>query len=126
MIALAIPFSIVNGALATTTNYDDIVRWQVLDAAATGEGERLMRPQWGLDIRNYLYRPSDHLEQQDAASVLRQRVAAGVPRATVTRVTVGPDPDLPNLVTIEIQYKSSRLTDAVSTVSLQSATVQGT
>lgn len=123
MKALAIPFRLANGTIATTQNYDDIVRWQVLDAAATNLNERIMRPEWGVNARDYLFRPGDAMEHSDAAAVVKQRVTTMVPRATVSTVTVV-DSDLQhNLVEIEIRYKAASLAGAKdNTVNLKTTT----
>jgi phage baseplate assembly protein W len=98
------------------------VRWQVLDAAATNLGERVMRPEWGVNARDYLYRPADALERGDAAAVVRQRLKAFVPRATIGDVIIENFDFDPNTVNIEIHYRTSPFVGATgSTVSVTTA-----
>lgn len=126
MKVLAIPFRVSNGAIATSENYDDVVRWQVLDCAATNLSERVMRPQWGINARDYLMRPSERLELDDTANVVRQRLVTGVPRATITGVSID-SPDIqPNLVNIDVRYKTSRFTGAQEATVTVTTTTQET
>lgn len=123
MKALAIPFRLANGAIATTQNYDDIVRWQVLDAAATNLNERVMRPEYGVNARDYLFRPGNDMEHSDVAGVITQKITSDVPRATIAGVSVTDSDIQQNLVEIEIHYKTSRIVGATTnTVSLTTTT----
>ncbi len=89
MKALSFPFRLgVDGALATTTDYSQVVRGQVIDALMTNLGERKMRPRYGCDIQAALFDPSEELERSDASSILKGKLAALVPRATVRSVQI--------------------------------------
>jgi phage baseplate assembly protein W len=75
MRALQVPFRVQGGKVGTTTNYDEIVRGQVIDALMTNQGERVFRPHYGCDLQSALFDPRDELERQDAASIVRTRLA---------------------------------------------------
>lgn len=89
MKALAFPFRLdVDGGLATTTDYSQVVRGQVIDALMTNLGERKMRPRYGCDVQAALFDPSEELERTDAAGLLKGKLSALVPRAMVRSVRI--------------------------------------
>lgn len=127
MEALAIPLTFKSGAIASTTNYDVIVRQQLIDALTTNQGERVMRPDWGCDIQAILFDPSDSLERSDAASYIRDRLTNLVPRALVMAVEVKVADTQPNLVYIDVQYKTSNYSPATTlSVEMNTSTDGGT
>ena len=88
MKALSFPFQLsVDGSLASTTDYAQVVRGQLIDALMTNLGERKMRPRHGCDIQSALFDPSQELERSDAAALLKGRLQSLVPRAMVKSVT---------------------------------------
>lgn len=107
MKAFDIPLSISNGTLSFTENYDRIVRNQVIDALTTNSGERVMHPDWGCDVQSVLFDPSDMLERQDTASYVRDRLVQFVPRSFIRDVSVEVSSSEPNVVIIDVEYKSS-------------------
>lgn len=106
MISLSFPFKVVSGAIGTTTNYDEIVRGQVLDCVSTSRFERVMRPDYGVDAQSILFDPSSLINRNDTAGYIQQRLATQVTRATITNVASALDPISPNLVYIKIDYSS--------------------
>lgn len=114
MIAFLSPFQILDGTLATTTNYDKIVRAQLLDALTTNQGERVMHPTWGCDIQRRLYDPSSSLERNDAAAQIRNLLVHMVPRAIIMSVNVRVSDEEPNKVYIDLVYKASSYSPASS------------
>lgn len=110
MIAYTNPLSILNGSIRTTDSYDKIVRDQLVDAITTNQGERVMHPDWGCDIQSVLYDPSSSLERQDTASYIRDRLIHMVPRALIRSVTVDVSDAEPNIVYIDIKYRTSSYT----------------
>jgi len=89
MKALSFPFRLdTDGGLATTTDYAQVVRGQVIDALMTNLGERKMRPRYGCDVQAALFDPSEQLERSDAAGILKGKLSALVPRAMVRSVRI--------------------------------------
>lgn len=89
MIALKYPFQVdLSGKIASTANYDEIVRGQVIDALMTNQGERVMRPRYGCDIQAALFDPQDELARKDGASIIKNRLTQLVSRAMVRNVTM--------------------------------------
>ena len=89
MRALLYPFQLApGGRLATTTDYGQIVRGQIIDALMTNLGERVFRPRYGCDIQAALFDPSDELVRRDAAGQIQNRLQQLVTRAIVRSVDV--------------------------------------
>ena len=116
MKAVFFPFQFggARGAIVTTTNYDQIVRGQIIDALMTNLGERKMRPRHGCDIQSALFDPSLELERSDAAGLIKARLAVLVPRALVRSVQIEAPgygsknfAGEPGEVYITIQYRST-------------------
>ena len=87
MRALSYPFRLSpGGSLASTTDYNQVVRGQVIDSLMTNQGERVMRPNYGCDVQSALFDPTDELMRRDAASMLKDRLQGFVPRCMVRSV----------------------------------------
>ena len=122
MIAFTSPITVQKGSVAYTDNYERIVRSQIVDALTTNQGERLMRPDWGCNIRAMLFDPTSALERQDTASYIRDRLIHMVPRAIITGVSVSNSNGDPrsinfgenNVLYIDVHYKSSSYSPASS------------
>ncbi len=108
MRAFPTPFSVLNGAITSTEDYDVIVKCQVIDALTTNQGERVMFPDWGCNVQSALFNPSDFLERADTASTLKSRLQSLVPRALIESVTLQVGDTDPNTVYIGVQYRASR------------------
>ena len=75
MKVLQYPFQIdVNGHVAMTDNYGQVVRGQIIDVVMTNYNERVMRPDYGANLQAALFDPSDELVRSDAASLVKQRL----------------------------------------------------
>lgn len=125
MIAFSNPLSIIDGSIASSTNYDKIVRDQMIDAITTNQGERVMHPTWGCNIQGMLYDPASSLERNDAASYIRDLLVHMVPRALVMSVLVSVAPDELNKVYIDITYQTSNYSP-VSSLSVSVNTAAST
>jgi phage baseplate assembly protein W len=111
--AIAIPFRLSGRTIASTDNYYDIVRGQVIDGLMTNQGERVFKPRYGCDIQAALFDPRDELVRRDAASLLQQRLSGMVPRAVVRAIEVEA-PGANTEVYINIRYRASALADEVT------------
>jgi phage baseplate assembly protein W len=61
MRSISIPFQFSNGKVVETENDDKIARQRIVDVLATDKYERVMRPDYGADIRSLLFEPLDPL-----------------------------------------------------------------
>lgn len=117
MKAISFPFRFEGGSLALTKSYEELVRAQLVDALTTSFHERIMRPQYGADIHSLLFDPTDHLVRSDAANQIKERVGALVPRAVIRDVSIQYDERSPNMVTVNVLYRS-RFIDSSLVVTL--------
>jgi phage baseplate assembly protein W len=123
------PFNLdKSGGFATTTDYNQVVRGQVIDAVMTNQGERVMRPRYGCDIQAMLFDPEDELVRQDAASRVMSKLSTLVSRAIVRNVGInihGRTVDtvfepMVGTVVVSVSYRSS-LYGTDTTVSMPSS-----
>lgn len=61
MRSISIPFQFANGKVVETENDDKIARQRIIDVLATDKYERVMRPEYGADIKSLLFEPLDPL-----------------------------------------------------------------
>ena len=89
MKVLQFPFNLDrSGGFSTTTDYNQVVRGQVIDALMTNQGERVMRPRYGCDIQAMLFDPEDELVRQDAGSRIMSKLSSLITRALVRSVGI--------------------------------------
>ena len=120
MKALKFPLRIVGGKMASTSDYNEIVRNQLIDSVMTNFGERVMRPEYGADVQSLLFDPADELRTSDMAVILKERLTFMVPRATIEEITVNSDIGVPNVVNVDIRYRvNSYDNEQVLTVPVQ-------
>lgn len=107
MKAIRFPFLVSSNSLQATTNYDEIVRGQVIDALMTNRGDRVFRADYGCDIQAALFDPSDLLVRADAANYIKERLQRLVPRCVVTSVLVESPDEEPGVIYISVVYRTS-------------------
>jgi uncharacterized protein len=84
---------------------DESVRQSILNILLTRPGERLMRPEFGAGLLDYVHQPNNQTTRALIAGLVRKAVAQWETRVSVTEVLALPDPDDPSLVHIEIRYR---------------------
>src|SRR5215831_8706761 len=126
MKALLYPFTVgIGKTVATTQDYNTIVRGQVIDALMTNQGERAMRPNYGCDIQAAVFDPSDELVRRDAASWISERLQGYCPRCLVRSIDIEISQDHPFQVVVTIVYRPNQYsTDQVLEVPVASEFIQ--
>lgn len=119
-------FHLRGGRIPTTTNIHEIVRQQVVDCVITNSRERVMRPDYGSDIRSLLFDLTDDLVRSDVAATVKTRLELQVPRARFNRVVIindaielqrrGVTTDISSTVVIEIEYTTRNITESLAIV----------
>ena len=113
--ALKMPFDLtLNLSIGTTSWYEEIVRYQVIDALMTNQGERIYRPEYGCDIQSALFDPSDVLVRSDAANYIKGRLQGLVPRAIIETVVIESPDNEPGVVYVNVEYRVSAFQDSTS------------
>jgi phage baseplate assembly protein W len=93
------------GGRLTYAREDESVRQSILNILLTRPGERLMRPEFGAGLLDFVHQPNNQTTRTLIASLVRKAVAQWETRVSVTEVLAVPDPDNPSLVHIEIRYR---------------------
>jgi len=103
---ISFPFTSVNadGYLQWASESQSVreVIWNIL---LTRPGERLMRPEFGAGLRDYLHRPNNETTRQLIADVARKAITRWEPRIHLDEVAVSSDPNQLNEVTLSIRYR---------------------
>lgn len=121
-------FHLEGGKIPVTSDYRQIVRGQIIDALTTNARERVMRPDYGADIRSLLFDGADALVRGDVANAVKDRLGILVPRASVKTVILTSDPgtlqlrgidtDGTNLVCIDVEYTTRVFEESLAVVVL--------
>jgi phage baseplate assembly protein W len=121
VIAIRFPFALNgNSGISATTNYNEIVRGQVIDALMTNQGERVFRPRYGCDVQSAVFDPRDELVRRDAAGMIQDRLETLVPRCVVRSINIELPPE-EAMIYVHLVYRSSQLsTDVALTVPISS------
>lgn len=62
-IGIKFPFTITNGSVAASTNVSEVIGSRVTFCLGTMLGERVMRPNWGVDIINTVHAVGGDLDE---------------------------------------------------------------
>jgi len=84
---------------------DESVREVMLNILLTRPGERLMRPDFGAGLLNFVHQPNNETTRNLIAGVVRKSLAQWEPRVLVDEVTVEPSTTNVAEVHITIFYK---------------------
>ena len=99
----AFPVKPVGGCLTYARHEEDIEQ-AIRIILLTARGERLMLPQFGAGIRNYLFEPGSPATHRSIEEAVRAALTDWEPRIDLERVEVVPDQDEPNLLLIHVDY----------------------
>lgn len=92
------------GRLATVAGHD-AVRQSLLLLVSTTPGERVMRPDYGCHLRRLVFSPNDETTAGLAMFYVRQAVEQWEPRVEVVRVDAHAHPELPEHLSIQLDYR---------------------
>jgi phage baseplate assembly protein W len=76
--------------------------WIIL---STRRGERIMRPEFGCGVQDYVFAPNNAGTRGSIAYQVQQALILWEPRIDVIDVRAADDPGQPNLVLISIDYR---------------------
>ncbi|MEY2689227.1 MAG: hypothetical protein RL375_3426 [Pseudomonadota bacterium] len=95
------------GALAWQTGNKSI-REVMLNILLTRPGERLMRPEFGAGIRNFIHQPNNETTRALVADAAQRALARWEPRVAVEEVRVVPDARRLSHIHLSIRYRVRR------------------
>ncbi len=99
-------------AIATVAAGED-VRQSIQIILATNYGERVMRPDFGAGLRDFVFEPADLTTVHRVETRVQEALIDWEPRIDVLRVTVTLDPGTRNTLYIKVDYRI-RATNAVT------------
>ena len=103
------------GGLALVRGENDIEE-AIVAILCTAQGERVMRPEFGSSIHEFVFAPNNATTAGLIAYQVQQALARWEPRIEVTEVDVQPDPLEGSRVLINIQYLVKATNDEVNMV----------
>jgi len=108
MTNFSVPFALTaTGQVATTSDPNQVASDRMESLIGTYPGERVMLPDYGVNIPSYLF-ASDFEQQQDTLTLqIQQTVAQWEPSLTVTSLSATSSEQEPGVSRIDIQYSLS-------------------
>ena len=83
----------------------EAVRQAVLLLLSTTPGERVMRPDYGCELRRLLFAPNDGTTSGLAILYVQRALERWEPRIAVLRVDANQDPDQPGVLEVSVDYR---------------------
>jgi phage baseplate assembly protein W len=99
----AFPVRPVDGQL-TYARYEDDVEQAIGIVLETTRRERVMKPDFGADLRGFVFDPNSPATHRAVESSVQRALADWEPRITVQSVRAYPDGTRDNVLMIEIDY----------------------
>lgn len=113
MRSIAVPFNIVGGSIADTTDFDTIIEQKIINVLVTGKFERTMIPEYGGDVQALLFDVIDELVEVDFKTDASQELATYVSGVQIIDLRV--ERTATSEATITVYYRTP-LSPARSTV----------
>lgn len=85
---------------------DTSLRDSMINILLTRPGERLMRPEFGAGLQNFIHQPNNISTRQLMADTIARALKRWEPRLVLEAVNVTPDEQNLSEVAIEIHYRS--------------------
>lgn len=99
----AFPVRPVGGRL-TYARYEDDVEQAIVLILETTRSERVMRPTFGGELRNFVFEANNSATHRALEASVREALAEWEPRISVQAVRAYSRPDESNVVQIEVDY----------------------
>ena len=100
---LRYPFTVVGGSVATTTQDAEALRSKILFCLGTQINERVMRPQWGVDIMSTIYSVGGDLEDA-VPEAIKMAFQKWFPTIRLVETRIVQDPQRPNWATVTVRF----------------------
>jgi uncharacterized protein len=85
--------------------YEEDIRQAILIILGTDHGERVMRPDFGAGLREFVFEPLNQTTCQLVKTRVTETLVAWEPRIDVVDVNVHPGANQPNLLLVEMTYR---------------------
>jgi phage baseplate assembly protein W len=101
-IGVSLPFN-GPGVFNSTFTTKDQTKSNLVNLLLTDIGERVMNPEFGCNLKKFLFEGITESNSELLASNLANSIAIFIPEITVTNITVTPNPDY-NLIDLSVDY----------------------
>ena len=81
----------------------DAIRSDLLHLLLTNKGERLYLPDFGSDLRKYIFEPNDQITHSDIKESLNDTIKKYIPNLLINEITFKKD-DIEELIIVELKY----------------------
>lgn len=93
-----------NGYYFKLNNNDkDAIRADLLHLLLTNKGERLYLPDFGSDLRKYIFEPNDNITHEDIRNNLNETIKRYIPNLVVNEISFRND-EIQELIIVELKY----------------------
>jgi phage baseplate assembly protein W len=101
----AFPLALGAGGAVATAAYEEDVRQAILIILGTRRGERLMRPDFGAGLEDFVFEPMNVATQESMKKRVTDALNAWEPRIDVLAVSVGSDDPRLGCLLVGVQYR---------------------
>ncbi len=98
------------GSVALTTNENEIQQ-AIYIILSTAPGERVMRPEFGCRIFDYIFAPANNATASAVEIEVRTALIRWEPRININKITVTPTPGANGMLLIDIDYEIKATND---------------
>lgn len=105
---IAFPVRLDSKGNVAMSEYEQNIEESIRIILGTAPGERVMRPDFGCRIHDYVFYPNNAATASIVSFYVREALAKWEPRIEDITVQVNPDPSLENVMRIDITYKVTR------------------
>lgn len=90
--------------LDLNTTDSKAIKADLMHLILTDKGERLYLPDFGTNLRKYLFEPYDSISEEDIKNEIKEAVRKYIPNLSITSVTTSEAPQSQYGVVIKIEY----------------------
>lgn len=108
---LSFPFAVDGQGRLRMSEEERSIEQSLLLILGTAPGERVMRPDFGCEIHDYVFRPNNATTASLVSYYARESLVKWEPRVDNVRVKAFPDQFQENLMKVEITYRVIRTND---------------
>jgi len=87
-----------------TTDYKLAIKSDLMHLLLTNKGERLYMPDFGANLRQYLFEPNDTVGTEGIKKEINTAVQKYIPNLTITELSVTPSEDNRNAAIVRLDY----------------------
>ena len=81
----------------------DAIRADLLHLLLTNKGERLYLPDFGSDLKKYIFEPNDNITHEDIRDNLNQTISKYIPNLIINSINFRND-EIEELIIVELTY----------------------